>query len=96
MESESETSSIEVLKALTSHMTAVASPISGKSENHEPAMAFFDKLVTSRSLNVDKPIEAMHGNEFLEQLIVNEENYFALILLKSLQLCPSVFGNDSS
>lgn len=95
MESESETSSIEVLKALTSHMTAVASPISGKSESHEPAMAFFDKLVTSGSLNVDQPVEmtAMHGNDFLEQLIVNEENYFALIVLKCLQLCPSVFGN---
>lgn len=98
MESESETSSIEVLKALTSHMTSVASPVNGKIENHEPEMAFFDKMVSSRTFNVDKKMNEnsmVHGNEFLEQMIVNEENYFAFILLKCLQLCPSVFGKCS-
>lgn len=95
MESESETSSIEVLKTLTSHMTSAASPMHGKIENHEPEMAFFDKLVTQRSLAAgNKPNENIptHSSEFLEQIIVNEENYFAFILLKCLQLCPSVFG----
>lgn len=95
MESESETSSIEVLKALTSHMTSAASPMHGKVENHEPEMAFFDKLVTERSLTVGNKTNEnipLHSSEFLEQIVVSEENYFAFILLKCLQLCPSVFG----
>lgn len=33
-----------------------------------------------------------NGMAMLEQLISNEENYTANILLKCLKLCPSAFG----
>lgn len=39
--------------------------------------------------NDDKEIE------LLEQLIANEENYIANILLKCLKLCPTSFGMRS-
>lgn len=32
------------------------------------------------------------GTDLLEQLISNEENYIANILLKCLKLCPTAFG----
>lgn len=32
------------------------------------------------------------GNDLLEQLISNEENYIANVLLKCLKLCPNSFG----
>lgn len=38
----------------------------------------------------------MSGIELLEELISNEENYVANILLKCLKLCPSAFGKQSS
>lgn len=100
-ESESETSSIEILKALTSHMTSCASPINGnmnQSEVRDPSMAFFDKLTSVQPNNVDNntKIEETETNntEYLEKMITNEENYFAFILLKCLKLCPSIFGKE--
>lgn len=99
IESESESSSIEILKALTSHMTSGASPINGnrnQPEVRDPSMAFFDKLASVQSSNVDNNTKIeqteTNNNEYLEKMITNEENYFAFILLKCLKLCPSIFG----
>lgn len=38
------------------------------------------------------PNNEVNGMIMLEQLISNEENYTANILLKCLKLCPSAFG----
>lgn len=97
-ESESETSSIEVLKALTSHMSTGASPLPDDSQpqsaSQDPSMAFFDKLVSTTSASKDdKDFKNGANNDHLEKMISTEENYFAFILLKCLQLCPSIFGN---
>lgn len=48
-----------------------------------------EKLVYQTSNDVS-------GIELLEELISNEENYVANILLKCLKLCPSAFGKQSS
>lgn len=97
-ESESETSSIEVLKALTSHMSSGASPLNGKvceiSAAQDPSMAFFDKMVSNPHLKNDSG-ESLPNDaniDHLEKMISTEENYYAFILLKCLQLCPSIFG----
>lgn len=42
---------------------------------------------TQHSINDD-----VNGMQVLEQLISNEENYTANVLLKCLKLCPSAFG----
>ena len=36
-----------------------------------------------------------NGNDLQEQLISNEENYIANILLKCLKMCPSSFGKQN-
>lgn len=38
------------------------------------------------------PNDDVNGMIMLEQLISNEENYTANVLLKCLKLCPSAFG----
>lgn len=129
----SDTSSVEVLKALTVHMIT-ASPAgrpktaASSSAGHcrrrshqfgtfadlsmatatpanaddEPTIDFFDKLVVASSVVasgvvVDKPMPppvaaaSSDSNELLNQLVVNEENYVANVLLKCLKLCPSAF-----
>lgn len=97
-ESDSDTSSVEVLKALTSHMSTGASPLNDDRQQHDataaqdPTMAFFDKMVT-----ISTPAESNVKNDdsnidHLEKMISTEENYFAFILLKCLQLCPSIFS----
>lgn len=98
--SDSDTSSIEILKALTSHMTST-SPMnlteSSPNRLQDPTLSFFDKMATVRS---EIPVsttddvnntQAMHA-DYLDRLISNEENYYAFILLKCFKLCPSVFG----
>lgn len=40
------------------------------------------------------PNTEANGMVMLEQLISNEENYTANILLKCLKLCPSAFGGN--
>lgn len=94
-ESESETSSIEVLKALTSHMSSGASPLNGGdfqlSASQDPSMAFFDKMVSIPKSTVEN-LKNDGNIDHLEKMISIEENYFAFILLKCLQLCPSIFG----
>lgn len=91
-ESESETSSIEVLKALTSHMSSGASPLNGDealSPVPDSSMAFFDKMA---SIAQSSDIKSDANIDHLEKMISTEENYFAFILLKCLRLCPSIFG----
>lgn len=51
----------------------------------------------ANELNTHGHIESLFQNnddndELLEQLIANEENYIANILLKCLKFCPSSFG----
>lgn len=94
-DSESETSSIEVLKALTSHMSSGASPLNGNAQQsaaQDPSMAFFDKMVSAQSPRTEKKIDNESNNDYLEKMVSNEENYFAFVLLKCMQLCPSIFG----
>lgn len=93
-ESESETSSIEVLKALTSHMSTGASPLNEvpkSSGAHDPSMAFFDKMASFHQ-SADENLKNGTNIDHLENMVSTEENYFAFILLKCLQLCPSIFG----
>lgn len=93
-ESESETSSIEVLKALTSHMSTGASPLSEvpkSSGTHDPSMVFFDKMASFHQ-SAGENLKNGTNIDHLENMVSTEENYFAFILLKCLQLCPSIFG----
>lgn len=104
--SESDTSSIEILKALTSHMTAAAtSSATDKSLINDPAMSFFDRMASVRSSSpplsslattvADEqvpPKQDPSNADYLERLVSSEENYYAFILLKCLKICPSVFG----
>lgn len=93
-ESESETSSIEVLKALTSHMSTGASPLNDDTQastSQDQSMAFFDKMVTAPTSTTDH-MKYDTNIDHLEKMISTEENFFAFILLKCLQLCPSIFG----
>lgn len=93
-ESDSDTSSIEVLKALTSHMSSSASPINGDTQSfaaQDPTMAFFDKMV-SIPQSAEENLKNDANIDHLEKMVSTEENYFAFILLKCLQLSPSIFG----
>ena len=93
-ESESDTSSIEVLKALTSHMSSGASPLNDGTQMcaaQDPSMAFFDKMASIQQSAVDN-LKNDGNIDHLEKMVSTEENYFAFILLKCLQLCPSIFG----
>lgn len=54
----------------------------------------------ANELNNQVNVESLFQNdddkeELLEQLIANEENYIANILLKCLKFCPSSFGIKS-
>lgn len=98
-ESESDTSSVEVLKALTSHMSSGASPLNGGQQQpydggQDPTMAFFDKMASIATNAAENDVKNATTNniEHLEKMISTEENYFAFILLKCLQLCPSIFS----
>lgn len=93
-ESESETSSIEVLKALTMHMSSGASPLNGHAQPsavQDPSMAFFDEMATIQQ-SAEENLKIDANIDYLEKIVLTEENYFAFILLKCLQLCPSIFG----
>lgn len=98
-DSESETSSIEILKALTSHMSSGASPLNGnnhQSTAQDPTMAFFDRMVSARGQNANNIGNDRNVNDdYLEKMVSNEENYFAFVLLKCMQLCPSIFGEPN-
>lgn len=101
-ESESDTSSVEVLKALTSHMSSGASPLNDDRQqpydgNQDPTMAFFDKMATIATTPAENDIKNSSTNsiDHLDKMISTEENYFAFILLKCLQLCPSIFSEKS-
>lgn len=96
--SDSDTSSIEILKALTSHMSSGASPLNqntNQSAAQDPSMAFFDKIVSNanEAKNLADVENVKSENvDYLDRMVSNEENYFAFILLKCLQLCPMAFG----
>lgn len=99
-ESESDTSSVEVLKALTSHMSTGASPLNKDDRQHaadqDPTMAFFDKMATISTLTAENNVKNDNTNiDHLEKMISTEENYFAFILLKCLRLCPSIFSKQT-
>ncbi|KAG4065560.1 hypothetical protein HA402_013330 [Bradysia odoriphaga] len=136
---ESDTSSVEILKALTFHLASpsqkpqsadaqritsqnetqndrsksvpppsdknklsseIAAPaVLSDSECNDPAIKFFDKMASE--LNNQGNVESLFQNdddtdELLEQLIANEENYIANILLKCLKFCPSSFDKQPS
>lgn len=56
-------------------------------------MAFFDRMVSARGQNANNIENDRNVNDdYLEKMVSNEENYFAFVLLKCLQLCPSIFG----
>lgn len=92
--SESDTSSIEILKTLTSHISTVNVD---DATAHDPAMSFFDKMVLVRNNSMANDAKSSTVNEgYLDRLVAGEQNYFALILLKCCRTCPSVFGEKSS
>lgn len=80
-------------------MSSGASPLNGELNGdrqhdtaHDPTMAFFDKMATI-STPTEKDVKNGNPNiDHLERMISTEENYFAFILLKCLQLCPSIFS----
>lgn len=95
-ESDSDTSSIEILKALTSHMSSGASPLNDDSQMsaaQDPSMAFFDKMASIKQSAEDN-LKNDGNIDNLDRMVSTEENYFAFILLKCLQLCPSIFGKS--
>lgn len=100
-DSESETSSIEILKALTSHMSSGAAPLNQNNHHQStaqvPTMAFFNRMVPTRGQNLNNITNDRNVNDddYLEKMVSNEENYFAFVLLKCMQLCPSIFGESS-
>lgn len=77
-------------------MSTGASPLNGidqSSAAQDPSMAFFDKMVSihqSAEENLKNDANIYH----LEKMVSTEENYFAFILLKCLQICPSIFGKN--
>lgn len=61
----------------------------------DPTIDFFDKLVILNDFedaNKKAANSEQSGCDLLEQLICNEENYIANVLLKCLKLCPNSFG----
>lgn len=64
------------------------------SASQDPSMAFFDKMVTVPPSTNDH-LKNDENIDHLEKMISTEENYFAFILLKCLQLCPSIFGETN-
>ncbi|XP_059621135.1 uncharacterized protein LOC132264825 [Phlebotomus argentipes] len=100
---ESDTSSVEILRALTSHLQ---SPLGGAnspsrraatippSDSEDPSGKFFDNLALEMQQS-HAQLEP-EGNLLLERLIGDEENFQASILLKCLKLCPSAFDKQSS
>lgn len=106
--SDSDTSSVEVLKTLTSYMTS-ASPSAGINEFRtndakgandadDPAITFFDRMASvggnfpDNSDNKQKSTANEYTMDILEQLVASEENYYANILLKCLKMCATAFG----
>lgn len=76
-------------------MSTGASPLNDDRPHdaaQDPTMAFFDKMATI-STPTENEVKSDNPNiDHLERMISTEENYFAFILLKSLQLCPSIFS----
>lgn len=76
-------------------MSSGASPLNDDrlhDATQDPTMAFFDKMATV-STPTENDVKNDNPNiDHLERMISTEENYFAFILLKSLQLCPSIFS----
>lgn len=110
---DTETSSVEVLKALTSHLpsplqkelqkkeSSLATTIDSQNQRtlivdtdvNDPTIKFFDNMASGQPLyNQNNSYNQLEGIELLEQLIYDEENNFANILLKCIKLCPSSFG----
>ena len=60
-------------------------------------MKFFDNIAVASDFSSMMPSSLndqqkdLDGNELLEQLILDEENYIASILYKCVKLCPSSF-----
>lgn len=88
--SDSDTSSIEILKALTTNSFQIAD-VTLK----DPALSFFDKLVANEATLADASINAGNVNvDYLDKLVKCEENYFFNILVKCMRICPTVFGKS--
>lgn len=98
----SDTSSVEILKAITNNLQ---SPINGilpisvsreakpklepVSVEDDPTINFFDNLVTQFH---NQQQDGRDGQWLLQRLVQEEENFMANIMLKCIKICPSVFG----
>lgn len=63
----------------------------------DPTIKFFDKMADELNNHVNDDSSFQNNDdkeELLDQLIANEENYIANILLKCLKFCPSSFGDE--
>lgn len=88
--SDSDTSSIEILKALTNNVFQMTD-ISVK----DPALSFFDKMVANDVTITNSNINTGNVNvDYLDKLVKCEENFFFSILVKCIRICPSVFGKQ--
>lgn len=78
-------------------MSSGASPLNDDRQHdaaQDPTMAFFDKMATIPTPTENETKNDNRKLDHLERMISTEENYFAFILLKSLQLCPSIFSKQ--
>lgn len=79
-------------------MSSGASPLDEGTQisaAQDPSMAFFDKMASIQQSAEDN-LKNDTNIDHLEKMVSTEENYFAFILLKCLQLCPSIFGKRRS
>lgn len=101
----SDTSSVEILKTITNNLQSPINgilPVKSVSREAKPKLEavsveddatinFFDNLVTQFH-NQQQDGRTYDSMELLQRLVHEEENFMANIMLKCIQICPSVFG----
>lgn len=103
---ESDTSSVEILRTITHNLQSPVNGIvpaktvsmeakprmETVSQEDDPTINFFDNLVNQLHSQQQQGMNAGDGMELLQRLIHEEENFMANIMIKCIQICPSVFG----
>lgn len=103
---ESDTSSVEILRTITHNLQSpvngilpvksvsmTAKPkLETVSLEDDPTINFFDNLVNQFHNQQQQGGTTYDGIELLHRLVHEEENFMANIMIKCLQICPTVFG----
>lgn len=104
---ESDTSSVEILRTITHNLQSPVNGIiptktvsmeakprmETVSQEDDPTINFFDNLVNQfHNQQNQHGMTMCDGMELLQRLIHEEENFMANIMIKCIQICPSVFG----